>query len=30
MAKEISEEIIAQVKQALNITTEIDVIALYQ
>ena len=30
MAKEISEEIIAQVKQALNITTEIDVIALYK
>lgn len=30
MAKEISEEIIAQVKQALNISTEIDVIALYK
>ena len=30
MAKEISEEIIAQVKQALNITTEIDAIALYR
>ena len=30
MAKEMSEEIIAQVKQTLNITTEIDAIALYK